>query len=204
MKLERIDEHTLDLDLLGPSSAVLDVGCRGFALAKHLASQGSKVICLDPCPDVQDPGVPGIVFERKAVLGYGAASQKARLSIVDDKSACFVADGLYRPGHVIDVEATTIPALMERHGIGILDAVKLDCEGSEYEILSAWPGPIAKQISVEFHLHTHSARSEDEIQRIVNYLQSWYVVVQHEKSLQHGLPMLNYWDSLFTLRPPVT
>lgn len=200
MRLERIDEHTLDLDLLGPGTTVLDVGCRGFHLAKHLASLGSKILCLDPSPDIVDPQAPNITFQRKAVLGYGPASQRVKFAMVHDKNASFVVDGLYEPGQVIEVEATTIPALLEEHQISQVDAVKLDCEGSEYEILAAWPGPIAKQISVEFHLHTHSARSDNEIERIVSYLERWYAVVSHKKSLQHGLPTLNYWDSLFLLR----
>jgi len=199
MNLERIDEHTLDVDLLGPGSVVLDIGCRGFGLARYLAAKGCKVLCFDPSPDVEDPHVEGIIFERQAVLGYGIPGATVPFALVSNKNANFVADGLYRPGQIIEVPTTTIPEIMAKHGIGTLDAVKLDCEGSEYEILGAWPGKIAKQISVEFHLHTHSAKTQSELSFILNWISQWYDVVQHELSLQHGLPTPNYWDSLFVL-----
>ena len=41
-----------------------------------------------------------------------------------------------------------------KFGASHWDVVKLDCEGAEYDVLLDWPGPIAEQITVEFHEHT--------------------------------------------------
>jgi FkbM family methyltransferase len=199
MNIQALDEHSLDVDLLKPGSVVLDVGCRTFGLAKHLASQGCKVISLDPDPSIADPAVPGVVFVQKALVHELPVGDKILFVPMHDASASFVINHGLIPG-AIKVEATTIEKLSQEFGVSQWDAVKFDCEGSEYGILMTWPGPIAKQISVEFHEHVQ-ARGESTIEAIVRHLSKWYQVQQHEKSHRHGLP-INYWDSLFLLKTP--
>lgn len=201
MILQNVDEHTLDVEALGAGSKILDVGCRGFGLAKHLASIGCEVWSLDPDPDIVDPAVPGVTFLRQAMISIADERGEVQFVKTQDRSGSFVLEGSTWHGpEVMGVQAVTIEMLMKNYNIGQWDAVKLDCEGSEYSILANWPGPIAKQISFEMHEHTGAARGEATIQAIINHLKSWYEPIKHERTLMHGLPTLNYWDSLFVLR----
>jgi hypothetical protein len=91
---------------------------------------------------------------------------------------------------------------MSRFGVSFWEVVKLDCEGAEYEILRNWPGPIARQITIEFHDFLGGAPpgvASAGHAEILAHLGQWYDVAQHEWTTQHGAGW-NYWDSLFVLR----
>jgi methyltransferase family protein len=81
------------------------------------------------------------------------------------------------------------------------DLIKLDCEGSEFGILENWPGPVARQISVEFHDWTGpwaERAAGDYYERLFAGPLKDYEVVQHELSKQgEGI---GHWDSLLRLR----
>ncbi len=99
------------------------------------------------------------------------------------------------------VKCITLPALMEKHKVDFWDVVKLDCEGSEFGILENWPGPVAEQISIEFHDWTgpwcHHVEG-DYYERLFAGPLKDYEVVQHELSRQgEGV---GHWDSLLRLR----
>jgi hypothetical protein len=81
-----------------------------------------------------------------------------------------------------------------------VDILKLDCEGSEYHILSD-PNfqPIPKQISVEFHMHAHRQLHDQYYDKCIENLLKWYEPVQHELTQAHGAGF-NYWGSLFVRR----
>jgi hypothetical protein len=85
--------------------------------------------------------------------------------------------------------------------------VKLDCEGEEFSILENWPGPIATQISVEFHDFTGPRRAlVDEgyyENKLWPHLCQWYKVVKHDWVDLRGEPAYcGHWDSLLVLKQP--
>ena len=41
----------------------------------------------------------------------------------------------FSPEHTIEVEQTTLSRIMDAHGSGPVNYLKIDCEGSEYEIV---------------------------------------------------------------------
>jgi hypothetical protein len=78
-----------------------------------------------------------------------------------------------------------------------IDILKLDCEGSEYMILSDSNfQPVPKQISVEFHEHAHKALHDEYFDKCMENLLKHYEAVQHERTQAHSAGW-NYWDSLF-------
>ncbi len=198
MSLHTFGEHTVDAELLTPGGWVLDAGCRDFTFARELAARGCKVVAVDADPTVEDPQIDGITFVNSALCDVPGVRQ---FFMHQDPQARFVIDtqqSMSRPGVVV-VEAVTIAQLMARFGVFRWDAIKLDIEGAEYGVLQNLNGPIAKQISIEFHEHV-KPRPQALYDSIFNRLGNWYDVIQHAKERRHGCAP-NFWDTLFILKP---
>ena len=194
MILETIAEHTVAVDLLtgGP---VLDAGARGFVFSKWFAERGHEVYAMDPSPDIESPPT-GVTLIKDALVGIGMP-QMMSLEMAGDPGAWFMkCDGSFNS---VPVSTRTMDDVPYTLWPEMWDVVKLDIEGSEYDVLMTWPGPIANQITVEFHEHTARKRGDKAIQDIVDHLSQWYKPVQHEKT-QAQCAGWNYWDSLFVLK----
>jgi hypothetical protein len=59
MNLQKLAEHTVDVDLLPEAPIVLDVGCRWFDFSKEILRirPDARIVALDPGPDIEDPGL---------------------------------------------------------------------------------------------------------------------------------------------------
>jgi FkbM family methyltransferase len=196
-----IAEHSFDIGRINPGAPILDVGCRSFSPAKELASLGFDVIAMDPDPEIIDPGITGIRFVKEALVAPNEVGMKPYASFGNGTGNFIVGDFSDVPtlGIIETVNCVDISELSQRFGVDDWGAIKLDCEGSEFEILQQWPGPIADQISVEFHEHTRSNPGAGYYEDLFKILGRWYRVAQHEKTARHGL-VPNYWDSLFIRR----
>jgi len=197
--VEIIHEHSVRTDLLS-KLPVLDAGCLGFGFGFELAKRGHPVVFLDPAPDIEPPvntfDLPlWASFSRTALVGRGYPP-RMRLRMTHDRQARHLTHASYEGDPLVDT--ITLPALMASLHIEQWDVLKLDIEGAEYDVLMAIDGPIARQISVEFHEHCFP-RGDAAIARVVEHLGQWYVPVRHEKDKRHCLPE-NWWDSLFVLR----
>ena len=193
MILETISEHTVAVDLLtgGP---VLDAGARGFVFSKWFADRGHFVLALDPSPELTLEPYKNIVFQKKALVGPNV--KFPYLVMTEDPGASYIAENF--PAYAVEPVRMDELGFPEKIDSG-WDVIKLDIEGSEYDVLMTWPGPIANQITVEFHEHTARKRGDKAIQDIVDHLSQWYKPVQHEKT-QAQCAGWNYWDSLFVLK----
>lgn len=208
--------HTVDVDRLPLAPVVLDVGCRGFDFTEAVLKlrPDAAVFALDPDPSIHGPHLPGCTYLRFALVHDDRASS---LYAMDGAGlGNFLVEGpgkIRRPdcgwefdGCQVDrVACVNIVELMKRTGVTRWDLVKLDCEGSEFGILENWPGPIADQITVEFHDWTGP---RGDLVKAGYYEKTlwpklpWYEVVQHE-----WLPLgadatrqIGHWDSLLTLK----
>lgn len=188
MRLETIHEHTIDLDLLS-CGICIDVGCRGFLFSEAMRDMGLKVVAYD-LDEMEAP--TGIEYIKAAVsnevkMGY--------YNDTKDQQAKHLADN----GIPIRVKTMEIiyASLKEAEPNSEIDILKLDCEGSEYLILSD-PNfqPIPKQISVEMHMHCHRSLHDQYYEKCMENLLKWYVPVKHELTEAHGAGW-NFWDSLF-------
>jgi FkbM family methyltransferase len=203
VNLKTIAGHTIDTDLLnGPLPFVLDVGCRGFDFTQGILELNphANIIALDPDPVIEDPRLARVHYVRKALVhddrkeyGYASYSTGEGNFLTNQKS--------YYDAKMIRVPCTNIVEVMAEQNITHWDLVKLDCEGSEFDILTHWPGPIATQISVEFHDgHPDEYSSTRESYRKY-YEELWerlrpygYQVVQHELFKQGN--WYGHWDTL--------
>lgn len=205
MDLVVLDTHTVAENLLTPGGWAIDVGCRGFVFARELVARGLNVICLDPDPAIEDPNVEGVTFLNKALVAspesemFYASWSTGEGNFVTTESA-----KIPHYAKASKVQCVTLENLMREYGVDVFDVVKMDCEGSEYEILSNWSGPVAKQISVEYHDFTEHVGDDlaDCHKRIDDVLSRWYATVQHEYTHHLGDPtrVQNYWDSVYVLK----
>lgn len=207
MNLVSLASHTVDLDLLPEAPIVLDAGCRWFDFGERIRAQrqAARIIGIDPARDVF--GREGeersdlVTFLNIALVGRGHAQQ--RLAHFSTGEGDFLTTQGYFPGwdkqpEIYEVECLTIKELMIQEGVKHWDLVKLDIEGSEFDVLENWPGAIATQISVEFHdWQKPERRAESYYDRLLQTM-PWYRFVKHELSKQgEGV---GHWDSLLVLR----
>jgi hypothetical protein len=193
MNLQRIAEHTVDVDLLTPGGLAVDAGCRNFAFARALRDLGCHVIAIDADPEVTDPDEQSITFVRAALTADGGP---ANLILTADPQARHLSSLPGAGGPALYVPGISLLEVLSLHAIA--DVIKLDIEGAEYDILRAWPGPVARQISVEFHEHV-ARRQPSVYAEIFKRLEPWYTCVQHELKDEHCAGP-NFWDSLWVLK----
>ena len=72
----------------------------------------------------------------------------------------------------LTVDATSLKAIITDNSLDKIDFIKIDCEGSEYEILYSTPSEIFDQISV-MSIETHKGSKENEnIKALASFLES--------------------------------
>lgn len=205
MNLVTILDHTIDLDALPEVPVVLDVGCRDFGFARKILElrPDGVVFALDPDRNLADPNLAGCVFFREALVGDGRVSATYAGWGGGEGNYLVGDDG--PPGwaeEVYPVPCVNIQSLMERLRCRWWDLVKLDCEGAEFQILENWPGPIAKQLSVEFHDWGESRKkyTDEYYHHLFTHGLRDYEVLQHRITPLGPGPAYGHWDSLFELR----
>lgn len=183
MNIETIAEHSVDIHMLPKKATILDLGCRGFLFTDEMRRRGHTVLAVDIDK-----------FDRVDYRQVAVSFKVGRVGIkrTSDPQATRIKEG-------DEVDCTDLPTLLRESKVKAFDLIKMDVEGSEYDIIMCLTKPPARQLSIEFHLHT-GIYGETEILLMENKLLSLgYFPVQHDKTRQHGLSY-NYWDSLFILQ----
>jgi FkbM family methyltransferase len=179
MNYKTISEHSFDESLLKPKGWVLDVGSRYGEFSKYFATMGFSVIAVDPNPTITKDHFSGAIFENVALVPMSLSESEVDYVLCNVDSQCNHITGVplnadiypnltERGTSVVKVPAMTIFELMEKYGIDSFELAKFDCEGSEVLLLDCHP--IAKQISVEFHLHM--GQPQTIVDQVVNHLES--------------------------------
>lgn len=189
-----IDGHTFNEDLLS-GGWVIDSGCRGFNFSKATKDLGNRVYAIDIDSIFRPHDI--IYFDnfKQAALSHRSGDTEAYL--FGNGTANFVKGVNMEPGNSEDrpVEKITVPCITLQdiyNEIGTdIDLLKLDIEGSEYEILLDIE-PIPKQITVEFHEHCHSHLHYAYFKKVLEHLCKYYHF--HAFNLE---PRYHYMDCLF-------
>lgn len=197
MNLVTLAGHTIDESLLPKSPYVLDVGCRGRDFCEAIMKLRPKANLLG-----LDPGEEARIGPY-AVLPFalvGDDRKEARYCEYSTGEGNFLTDlPEYYDATFRIVKCCNIATVLDMFGVDMLDVLKLDCEGSEYQIIANMDRPIAKQISVEFHDSGYTPGfSVKDTEHAVWLLEGWgYRIVQHELSKQGD--GVGHWNSLFAL-----
>lgn len=181
-----ICEHAVDLDLLPQGAKILDLGCLGFLFSDEMIKLGNTVVSVD----IQDlPSGLGRYFQCAITDHDGMCGIKHNPT---DPQATTT-----KPGN--EIMCYTLESFSERRGIKFWDCIKMDVEGEEYKIIMSLEKAPAKQLSVEFHLHT-GVYGDLEMTMMEDKLKALgYEAVRHEKEARYCAGW-NYWSSLFVLK----
>lgn len=208
MNLTTIAGHSFDLDRLPEKPYVLDVGCRGFDFVRGIRTlrPGAHIWAMDPDPIIEKPNDAALCAYLQLALVAPGSPRRQRYALGSTGEGNFLTEAITHSDYAIsEVDCVDIAYVTSLLPSGKRwDLVKLDCEGSEFGILEAWPGPIAWEISVEFHdWHgTHVPKRDWKMYYgglFEGLGKMGYRVVQHELSDISGRGAWGHWDSLLVL-----
>ena len=183
--ITEIAEHSIWFEALPENAHILDLGCRGFAFGKEMISRGHDVVMVDI-----DPSLQGEIYFSVAISDYDG---ECGLIETSDKQATRIDKSAK------GIKCFTLASFSKQVGVEFWDLIKMDVEGSEFEIIMSLDKAPAKQLSVEFHLHT-GIYGQHEMTLMENKLKALgYVVISHDYEARHCAGF-NYWDSLFVLK----
>jgi hypothetical protein len=127
MNIKAIAEHSIDIDLLS-GGICIDVGCRGFQFSEGMRDMGLKVLAFDMEEMKAPEGVHFIKMAIAHIVGEGHYTD------TKDQQAKYLSPT------GVPVLVTTLECIYESmlkvENTAQVDILKLDCEGSEYLILS--------------------------------------------------------------------
>jgi hypothetical protein len=188
-----IAEHSADLSLLPEKANILDIGCRGFLFSDELQRLGYKVYPVD-C-DLLLEAFYGKSFYHLAITDYDGFTDLYKTS---DPQATRINRSHDTQSNTA-VRCMTLKSFSESVEVDFWDLIKIDIEGAEYEVIMSLTEPPAKQLSIEFHLHTGIYHQKEMAEMEYKLVELGYEAVSHTMTSQHGCGY-NYWDSLFILK----
>ena len=133
--LDNGDEtHRLNYDELTHDSTVVDVGgYLGEWSQKIRDKYNPNIYVLEPIPSYYEGLVDKFKSEEKIkIFNFGLSSSSGTVNINLDNAS----SSLYKPGvGNQQVEISTLDSFMESNGIDEIDLIKINIEGSEFDLL---------------------------------------------------------------------
>jgi hypothetical protein len=169
----KFGDHTLDAERL-KVGAVIDAGCRDYDFTEAMLALGMVVTAFDIDRAVIEKA-PRHRMLFAGLLALVGENQPNEVGVVLAGNGSRIIDG----HDILTIKLSAFPTKTYP-----FSAVKLDIEGSEYEVLLTWPGPCADQITIEYHEHTNLGKAvhgDDVYERIAKHLGQWYRLVQDDQ-----------------------
>ena len=172
---QREMEHKAMLErVLKPGMTVLDIGANigYYALMEHaLVAPGGRLIAVEPSPanvellkrNLALNGCTGVEVHQAAV-SESVGKRSFFLSHMSNLNTFHGDNTAHLSGTAIEVETTTVPALMKGRK---LDLMRMDVEGHEVEVINGLmpaieAGTLAPMIIFETHRSRYSPRHDME------------------------------------------
>lgn len=175
-----------------PNDIIIDIGSHIglFALYAAQFCTNGTIFCFEPVKENYDllqeniklNNIKNIVAFNLAVSGE---SSHITLFLSEDKSAHSIHT---TSPNEIKVESKSLRDIIDEGKIKMCDFIKIDCEGSEYEILDKLPPDYLakiKKMVIEYHL---SDIKPDLLRDLVKKLESSFDITK--KELHDGMGML--------------
>lgn len=167
------------------AKTVIDIGAHIGGTSILCASKGATVYSFEPennnytllLENIRLNGLEDKIIASQ--LGVSDKFSKEKLNLHEKNSGLHNSYGLFEVGNNYQFFKTvSLPAIFYKYDIEDCDFLKLDCEGSEYEILKSLSEDLItkiKQISMEFH------RGDNKQHEVLFYLSSFYKIKQKRR-----------------------
>lgn len=157
--------------LKSPIKTIIDVGANVGYFSLFMLSQNakSKVLAFEPIPKnfellnqykLENPGFDFQIFN----MAVTKPSQKSITLNFDESDDFTTSASIFNSQeqkNQLEVESISLENIFKDNDLDKVDLVKLDCEGSEYDILYNTSDKILEKISM-FAIETHQGNSEFE------------------------------------------
>jgi len=156
-----------------PNSIVVDVGANIGAFTIFAAQWAKQVFAFEPepenfhllCSNIELNGFKNVIPSRMAI-----AKKRGKQDFYIAKKEHSSSHSFFLPEYEkkIKVQTLSIMDVIERESLAKIDFLKLDCEGSENDIIEGLSFETAKkieQISLEFH-QVNSYSAEDLVEKL--------------------------------------
>ena len=161
-----------------PWQTVIDIGANlgVFAVLAAKAAPDARILCYEPgsdtCRLLRRNVQANDIGDRTEIHEVAVAGSEGRASLSGRRSSTrrLVTDGRGRRD-AIDVETVTLEAIFQQHRIAQCDMLKMDCEGSEYEIVLGCRRHVLERIQrmvVEYHEAGSPGSSRALVQELRN------------------------------------
>ena len=158
-----------------PGDIVMDIGANIGVYAKHAASKGAGVICIEPDPEnfqLLTLNCPTVFTILGAVTAHAGATALYK-NVGMNKGMHSVIPT--RGREMIEVAGFSFTGLLECH---TPNKLKIDCEGAEYEFLKPAELPDAvKWVIIELHL-SRKDQHEQAVKMHADFLAAGFAVIK--------------------------
>ena len=143
---------------------ILDCGANVGIFSVWAAQQRptAKIVALEPCAmtftaleaQIRDNGLDGRVECVQAGLAGASGQRWMKVGCASPRRRVMPADAAQPPPQAVPVHCITLAEALDRFGLQPLDFLKMDIQGSEWEVLFATPLAILRgirHIQLEYH-----------------------------------------------------
>lgn len=171
--------HRETLVPLMRGGTVVEVGAHKGYFTVLAASVAEKVVVFEPADHNHELLVKNLNLNGaenttalKQAVSDTAGRRSFTISDLTDARHTFFASPFSGTGATAEVECTTLPALLSDFDIDEIDVLKLDCEGSEYDVLLGADPDVVRRIK-HIVLEVHEAPSIPHTRtELVTFLES--------------------------------
>src|SRR4051812_9492473 len=140
--------HTFCKLGLGPQSIVVDAGAHRGQFSGALVDRfGCRCYLVEANPELAAALRHDSRFKASVEAALGADDSKAKLFVRDNLEASSVfGSAAEQTSDAADIEVVGLQTFMKRFALDHIDVLKLDIEGSEFEVLQNTPAELLKNI----------------------------------------------------------
>jgi FkbM family methyltransferase len=181
-------------------ATILDCGANVGIFAVWAANErpGVRIVAIEPCRETYERLLGHIEANRLTTqiqclrVGLAAQSGERYMDTADEspRRKLIPADGVARPPAAEAVQCVTLADCIERTGTSELDLLKMDIEGSEWEVLLSTPPDVLSRIryvQLEYH-QVHSRFGYHPQQLFDHFAKAGHrLTSRHEDQFHTGL-----------------
>ncbi len=175
-----------DIKNLKHGAVVIDIGACIGAFSVMAATKGATVYAFEPNPKVFSYLKKNVQGLKVHVMELGVSDKPGakKFHIVNGLGSSFTK----KEGELVKVECTNLEEIFQINKIKVVDYLKMDAEGAEYEILLSASKEILKKIKeIGMEYHTISGHNSNEL---IEFLKAQGFIVKTEKK-HNGMGLIS-------------